>query len=222
MSVAIRVLIVDDHEVVRKGIAAFLETEPEIELVGEASNGSEGISECFRLQPDIVLMDLVMPELDGIEATRQIKHKGGTTRVLVLTSFATDDKVYPAIQAGADGYLLKDSGATTLLQAIRNVHQGQTSLHPEITKKVLQRIARGPEQPLAPEQLTSREVDVLRLVAQGLSNQQIADRLVVSEPTVRTHMTNILGKLQLTSRTQAALYALQQGIASLQDPHSVE
>lgn len=220
MSAAIRVLVVDDHEVVRKGIAAILETEPEVEFVGEASTGEEAISRCLHLQPDIVLMDLVMPELDGIEAIRQIKQQGGTTRVLVLTSFATDDKVYPAIEAGADGYLLKDSGSETLLQAIRSVHQGQTSLHPEITKKILRRLARKVEQPLAPEQLTPREVDVLRLVAQGLSNQQIADRLVVSEPTVRTHMTNILGKLQLTSRTQAALYALQHGIASLQDPHT--
>lgn len=220
MSAAIRVLVVDDHEIVRKGIAAILEIEPDVELVGEAASGEEAIAGCLRLQPDVVLMDLMMPDLDGIEATRQIKQKGGTTRVLVLTSFATDDMVYPAIEAGADGYLLKDSGAATLLQALRSVHQGQTSLHPEITKKILRRLARGPEQPLDPEQLTPREVDVLRLVAQGLSNQQIADRLVVSESTVRTHMTNILGKLQLTSRTQAALYALQQGIASLQDPHS--
>jgi two-component system, NarL family, response regulator LiaR len=220
MSPAIRVLVVDDHEVVRKGIAAILETEPDVELVGEAANGVEAVSRCLELQPDIVLMDLVMPELDGIEAARQIKAQGGPSRILVLTTFATDDKVYPAIQAGAAGYLLKDSGADTLLLAIRSVHQGQASLHPEITAKLLRQLAREPEESASPERLTAREVDVLRLVAQGLSNQQIADHLTVSEATIRTHMTSILGKLQLTSRTQAALYALRRGIASLQGPES--
>lgn len=218
MSPAIRILVVDDHEVVRKGIAAILETEPDVELAGEATTGAEAVSRCVDLRPDVVLMDLVMPDLDGIEATRRVKAQEDPPRVLVLTSFATDDKVYPAIQAGADGYLLKDSGSETLLEAIRSVHQGRTSLHPEITKKILHRLARGPEETQGQEQLTPREVEVLRLVAQGLSNQQIADRLVVSEPTVRTHMTSILGKLHLASRTQAALYALQHGIASLHDP----
>jgi NarL family two-component system response regulator LiaR len=219
MSTPIRVLVADDHEVVRRGIAAILETEPGIELVGEARNGSEAVAENIQRQPDVILMDLVMPEMDGIEATRRIKEQAGSTRVLVLTSFAADDKVYPAIQAGADGYLLKDSGATALLEAIRGVYEGQTTLHPEITKKLLQRLARKTEPPDEVEPLTAREMDVMRLVAQGLSNRQIADRLVISEPTVRTHMTNLLGKLHLTSRTQSALYALQHGLATLQDPH---
>jgi NarL family two-component system response regulator LiaR len=221
MSPGIRVLVVDDHEVVRRGIASILETEPDIELVGEAGTGVEAVSATSQLHPDVVLMDLMMPELDGIDATRLIKTQGGTTFVLVLTSFSTDDMVYPAIKAGADGYLLKDSDAETLVRSIRSVCQGQASLHPEITRKLLRQLAQEPEQGPAAEPLTSREQDVLRLVAQGLSNQQIANHLVISEPTVRTHMTNILGKLHLTSRTQAALYALRRGIASLHDPHAV-
>ncbi|GAB4575424.1 MAG: response regulator transcription factor [Anaerolineae bacterium] len=218
----IRVLIADDHDIVRKGVRALLATEPEIEVVGEAEHGAEAVREALRLNPDVILMDLVMPEIDGIEAIRQITASQPEIRILVLTSFATDDKVFPAIKAGALGYLLKDSGPEELVQAIHEVYRGESSLHPTIARKLLQEIAGPPKPPARPtdpavEPLTDREVEVLRLVAQGRSNREIADDLVISEATVRTHMSNILSKLHLASRTQAALYALREGIARLDD-----
>ena len=213
----IRVLITDDHIVVRKGIQALLATEPDIDVVGEAENGRQAVTEVGRLEPDVILMDLVMPEMDGVEAIRRISQQQPGARILVLTSFAADDKVFPAIQAGALGYLLKDSGADELIQAIHQVHRGEPSLHPTIARKVLQELSHPTEQPPTPEPLTEREVEVLRLVARGQSNQQIADHLVISEATVRTHVSNILSKLHLASRTQAALYALREGFASLDD-----
>lgn len=215
----INVLICDDHAIVRKGIRALLATEPDIKVTGEAKNGREAISRADALQPDVILMDLVMPELDGIEAIRRITAHRPETRILVLTSFATDDKVFPAIKAGALGYLLKDSGPDELVQAIRQVYQGEPSLHPTIARKMLQELQSppAPEQPPTSEPLTQREVEVLQLIVRGLGNQTIADRLSISEATVRTHVSNILSKLHLASRTQAALYALQQGWASLDD-----
>ncbi len=215
----IKVLIADDQAIVRKGIRALLATESNVAVVGEAENGLEAIGQMKRLQPDVILMDLVMPELDGIEAIRRITADQPDARILVLTSFATDDKVFPAIKAGALGYLLKDSSPEELVQAIHQVYRGESSLHPTIARKVLQELShpREPEQPPTSEPLTEREVEVLRLVARGLNNQQIAGQLVISEATVRTHVSNILGKLHLASRTQAALYALQQGLASLDD-----
>lgn len=217
MSAAIRVLIADDHTIVRKGIRAVLRNLPDIEVVGEAGTGWEAIAEIKRLQPDVVLMDLMMPELDGIEAIRRIKVDQPEVRILVLTSFAGEDKVFPAIKAGALGYHLKDSSPEELIQAIRQVHAGESSLHPVIARKVLQELARPSDHPPTPDPLTPREVEVLRLVAQGRDNQQIAEILVISETTVRTHVSNILGKLHLASRTQAALYALREGLASLDD-----
>lgn len=215
MSDQIRVLIADDHGIVRKGIRALLATETDIVVVGEAEDGRQAVAEAERLSPDIILMDLVMPEVDGIEAIRQIKSRQLEVRILVLTSFAADDKVFPAIKAGALGYLLKDSGPEELVRAIHQVYRGESSLHPMIARKLLQELSRPADQPPSPEPLTERELEVLQLVAQGRSNQDIADYLVISEATVRTHVSNILGKLHLASRTQAALYALRQGLASL-------
>jgi NarL family two-component system response regulator LiaR len=211
--------VVDDHLVVRRGIRALLATEPDIEVIGEAEDGAEAITKAEELRPDVILMDLVMPRVDGIEAVQRILEKQPGSRILVLTSFATDDRVFPAIKAGALGYLLKDSRPEDLVRSIHEVYRGESSLHPTIARKVLQELSRPPQKPQTStiEPLTEREVDVLRLVAQGLSNQEIARDLVVSEATVRTHMSNILSKLHLASRTQAALYALREGLASLDD-----
>ena len=217
MTKTIRVLIADDHAIVRKGIRALLATEADIEVVGEAADGKEAVEKAERLHPDVILMDLVMPGMDGIEATRRITTRQPETRILVLTSFAEDEKVFPALKAGALGYLLKDAGPEELVRAIRQVYCGESSLHPAIARKVLQELSRPPEQPLTPEPLTERELEVLRLIAKGKSNREIAEELVISEATVRTHVSNILGKLQLASRTQAALYALREGIAELSE-----
>lgn len=217
MSTTIRVLIVDDHLVVRTGIRALLATEPEITVVGEAGDGAGAISEATRLQPDVILMDLVMPGLDGITAIEQILADQPAARILVLTSFESDDKVFPAIRAGALGYTLKDFGPGELVRAIQRVYRGDSSLHPTIARKVLHELAHPPRRPPTTEPLTEREVEVLRLVAGGESNQEIARALRIGEGTVRRHVSAILSKLRLASRTQAALYALREGLASLND-----
>ncbi len=219
MSPAIRVLIVDDHTIVRKGIRALLAEIEGMEVVGEAGDGQEAIAQAASLQPDVILMDLAMPTMDGIEATRQIKISQPESRILVMTSFATDDKVFPAIKAGALGYLLKESAPDELVQAIRQVYRGESSLHPAIARKVLQEITLPSDRPPTPNPLTEREGEVLRLVAQGLSNQDIAKKLQISDPTVRTHVSNIMAKLHLATRIQAALYALREGLASLDTEH---
>ena len=215
MTGRIRVLVVDDHPIVRKGIRHLLETEPEIEMVGEAANGREAVRKFVDVKPDVVLLDLVMPELDGIGAIRAIKLAADHARILVLTTFASDDKLFPAIRAGALGYLLKDTEPEELVQAIKRAHSGEISLSPAIAQKVLNEISGSPDRPLTADPLTGREVEVLGLLAKGLANRQIAEQLVISEATVRTHVGNILGKLHLASRTQAALYALREGLASL-------
>jgi NarL family two-component system response regulator LiaR len=217
MTARIRVLIADDHAILRKGIRALLGTEPDIEVVGETSDGLETVAQAEALHPDVILMDLVMPKMDGIEATRRIAAEQPDVRILVLTSFAADDKVFPAIKAGALGYILKDSGPAELVQAIHQVYQGQPSLEPAIALKMLQELSSPSQRPPTPEPLSEREMEVLRLLAQGKSNREIADQLVITELTVRTHVSNILGKLHLASRTQAALYALKEGLASLDD-----
>jgi NarL family two-component system response regulator LiaR len=215
MTETIRILIADDHAIVREGLRALIGTKPDMELVGEAADGVEAVLKARSLQPDVILLDLVMPRKDGIEAIGEIKRENPEARILVLTSFAEDEKVFPAIQAGALGYLLKDSSPQELLKAIREVYRGESSLHPTIARKLIRELHRPPGSlPPTEEPLTEREVEVLSLVARGLSNQEIADRLVVSERTVRTHVSNILGKLHLANRTQAALYAVREGLVS--------
>jgi NarL family two-component system response regulator LiaR len=213
----IRVFIADDHAIVRKGIRAVLEIVPDIEVVGEAENGRDAVYRVEELEPDVILMDLVMPEMDGIEAIRRIREHQPEARILVLTTFAGEDKIFPAIKAGALGYHLKDSRPEELARAIRQVHRGESSLHPIIARKVLEELSRPSSRPPTPDPLTQREVEVLRLVAQGLENWEIATKLVITEATVRTHVSNITGKLHVASRTQAALYALREGIASLDE-----
>jgi NarL family two-component system response regulator LiaR len=213
---SIRVLVIDDHAIVRKGICALLATEPDIEVVGEAKDGREAVASAKQLQPDVILMDLVMPELDGLEATRRILAAQPEVRVLVLTSFTGDDKVFPAIRAGAQGYLLKDSSPDELIQAIHQVHRGESSLDPSVARRVLQEFSQ-PSSRSETDPLTEREAEVLQLVAQGCSNRDISEQLGISNATVRSHMSSILAKLKLSSRTQAAIYALRQGLASLND-----
>jgi NarL family two-component system response regulator LiaR len=188
-----------------------------MELVGEAADGVEAVQKARSLQPDVILLDLVMPRKGGLDVIGEIKEENPDMRILVLTSFAEDDKVFPAIKAGALGYLLKDSSAQELLRAIRDVYRGEPTMHPTIARKLMRELQRPPELPPTEDPLTEREVEVLKFVAQGLSNQEIADILVISERTVRTHVTNILSKLHLANRTQAALYALREGLARLDD-----
>jgi two-component system, NarL family, response regulator LiaR len=209
-----RVCIADDHAIVRQGIRALIETEPDMEVAGEAANGAEAVVLAKALHPDVILMDIVMPRKDGIQATREIREQDPAARILVLTSFAEDEKVFPAIKAGAVGYLLKDSTPLELLRAIRDVAQGKASLHPAIALKMLRELSQPASLPPTREPLTARELDVLRLVAQGMSNQEVASTLVISHRTVASHLSNIMAKLHLASRTQAALYALHEGLAT--------
>jgi len=217
MNEVIKVFVTDDHSIIRKGIRAMLELVPDIEIIGEASNGAEAVSMVPDVKPDVVLMDLVMPEMNGIEAIQEIAEKCPEVRILVLTTFSGEDMIFPAIKAGALGYHLKDSEPEDLVKAIRQVHKGESSLHPIIARKVLDELIRPSEQSPTPDPLTQREVEVLKMVAQGLENPEIAAEFVISEATVRTHVSNIMNKLHLASRTQAALYALREGIASLDD-----
>jgi NarL family two-component system response regulator LiaR len=207
----IRVLIADDHGVVRQGLRTFLELQEEIAVVGEASDGEEAVDAVERLAPDVVLMDLVMPRLDGIEAIRRIRERSPGTRVIVLTSFAEDDKVFPAVRAGAAGYLLKDVQPQELVRAIRTVHSGQALLHPAVAARLMEEVADG-EPRRALGVLTPREREILALLARGLANKAIARHCGLSEKTVKTHVSNILGKLGVADRTQAALWAVREGL----------
>jgi NarL family two-component system response regulator LiaR len=217
MSEPIRILIADDHEIVRKGLRALLATEPGYTVVGEAADGAQVIHQVRLLRPDVVLLDLVMPDVDGIAAIQQIAAERPEVRILVLTSFSSDDKVYAAIKAGALGYLLKDSSPQELLFAMQAVYQGKAALDPEVALKLVREIKDPPDVSPSEQPLTEREVEVLQLVARGLSNQAIADRLFLSERTVGNYVSSILNKLHLANRTQAALYALQEGYAKLED-----
>ena len=221
MSDKIRLVIADDHMLLRKGLITLMRTTPDIEVVGEAADGEEAVAKTLALKPDVLLLDLVMPRMDGIAAIIALKQQLSDAKILVLTSFDDDDKVFPAFKAGAMGYLLKDSSPGELLQAIRNVGGGQSSLHPAIALKVLNELSRPAEQPAAAGTLTQRELEVLRLVAQGLSNLEIAEALVVTEHTVGKHVSNILVKLHLANRTQLALYALRKGLATQSEPRPV-
>ena len=212
----ITILMADDHAIVRQGLRALINTEPGMTLIDEAKDGVEAALKARQHQPDVILLDMVMPRQDGLETIKQIKSERPDARILVLTSFAEDEKVFPAIKAGALGYILKDSSPDQLLQAIRDVYRGESSLHPTIARKLIMELNQPPSQPLTDEPLTEREVEVLKQVAQGHSNQQIADNLVLSERTVRAHVSHILDKLHLANRTQAALYALRKGISDLE------
>ena len=214
---SIRVLVVDDHAIIRKGVKAVLDLVPDIDLVGEAANGKEALLLEASLKPDVILMDLMMPEMDGIACIRSVKAQSPAARILVLTNFAGEDMLFPAIKAGAIGYHLKDSTPEALVNAIRQVHRGELALHPLIARKVLDELQSGTERRLTEDPLTPREEEVLRLVARGCENKDIAAALFISEATVRTHVSNILAKLHLASRTQAALYALRSGLASLDE-----
>ena len=209
---SIRVLLVDDHAVVRQGLRMFLGLDPDLQIVGEATNGLEAIELSRQLRPDIILMDLLMPIMDGLTAIQKIKKAQPEVEIIALTSVIEDDRVFNAIHAGAMGYLLKDTQASELVQRIKAAHRGEVQLHPEAAKRLIREV-RSPD---SPEKLTDRETEVLKLIARGLSNKDIATRLVVSEKTVKTHVSNLLTKLNLPSRTQAALYALKEGLATLE------
>ena len=203
----IRIVLADDHEMVRIGVAAYLSTQPDMEVVGEAVNGEEAVEKALELRPDIILMDMVMPVLNGAEATKTIVDQWPEAKVIVVTSFLDDDKVYPALEAGASSYILKTSNAKRIAQAIRETVQGQTVLEPEVTNKMMEKMrSGGHEQPLH-EELTQRELETLLLLAQGKSNQEIADELFISLKTVKTHVSNVLSKLDVQDRTQAVIYA---------------
>lgn len=228
--VRIRILIVDDHAIVREGLRALIEGKPDLEVAGEAANGEEAVQKARALQPDVTLMDLVMPVKDGITAIREIIAANHAAHILVLTSFADDEQVFAAVRGGALGYLLKDSSPAELVEAIHSVHNGQPSLTPSVARKLLigsqqlgslgtpreQRPVTDTVSTIPGSQLTDREIEVLRLVAKGLSNNDIANLMVVGEGTIRFHVSNILSKLQLENRTQAVLYALRTGLAKLE------
>jgi NarL family two-component system response regulator LiaR len=218
----ITVLIVDDHAVVRKGLRVFLEGEGDIEIAGEAANGAQAVQKVQELLPDVVLMDLVMPVMDGITATRRISEISPSSRILVMTSFGEDEKVFPSIKAGATGYLLKDTPAEDLARAVRAVARGEFLLHPDIAHKVLTEFTGArPESPHVTK-LTPREIEVLNLIAHGRSNKEIAAELSISIHTVKNHVSNILSKLHRMDRTQAALYALSQGLLTAYEEPDLE
>jgi NarL family two-component system response regulator LiaR len=215
MAEKIRILIVEDHTVVRHGLRLMLEQKPDLEVVGEAGDGREAVDKANILKPNVILMDLVMPRMDGVEATALIHQTLPDARILVLTSFSDDDKLVAAIKAGAMGYLLKDSSPADLLNAIHEVNEGKASLSPDFASRLVMEL-RAPAKPQHPQiVLTEREIEVLRLAASGLSNPEIASNLYITEGTVRFHFSNILNKLNLPNRTQAVLYALRQGWAEL-------
>ncbi|HEX3279112.1 MAG TPA: response regulator transcription factor [Thermoleophilaceae bacterium] len=207
----IRVLIADDHAVVRQGLRTFLELQEDIEVVGDAADGAAALAGVERFEPDVVLMDLVMPGVGGVEAIRRLRTLRPETRVLVLTSFLDDEKLFPAVRAGAAGYLLKDVEPSELVRAIRTVADGESLLHPAVAARLMEEFS-DTERPVAEEALTAREREVLLLIARGLPNKQIALELGIAEKTVKTHVSSILGKLGLTDRTQAALYAVRAGL----------
>lgn len=207
----IKVLIVDDHEMVRLGVSTYLGVQPDIEVVGEAVNGQEGLDKALALRPDVILMDLVMPKMDGIESTKRILAAWPEARIIILTSFIDDEKVYPAIEAGAASYILKTATAEEIAAAIRKTAAGDSALDPQVTTKMMNRLTKKAQPELADE-LTNREREVLMLIAQGKSNQEIADELFITLKTVKTHVSNILAKLEVEDRTQAAIYAFKHGL----------
>jgi two-component system, NarL family, response regulator LiaR len=207
----IRVLFVDDHEMVRIGVSSYLTAQPDIEVVAEADDGSAAIELALEHRPDIILMDLVMKEMDGIEATRRIIEKWPEAKIIIVTSFLDDDKVYPALEAGATSYMLKTSKASEIADAVRATYEGQTILEPEVTGKMMLKM-RGRNTAQPHEELTNREMEILLLMAEGKTNQEIADELFIALKTVKTHVSNILGKLNVADRTQAVIYAFKHAL----------
>jgi NarL family two-component system response regulator LiaR len=209
----ITVMIVDDHEMVRRGACSYLEAQPDISVVAQAGSGEEAVRLAQEHIPDVVLMDLVMPGMDGVEATRKVKNASPRTQIIILTSFHQDEYIFPALQAGAISYLLKDVKAAELLEAIRRAAQGEATLHPKIAARVIRTFRDLENEEASPfTALTEREMEVLKLIAKGYSNERIAEQLVISLGTVKGHVSNILSKLHLVDRTQAAVYAWQKGV----------
>ncbi len=207
----IKVVFVDDHEMVRIGVCSYLSAQPDIEVVGEADNGKTGVELALSLRPDIILMDLVMPEMDGIEATKNIIESWPDAKIIIVTSFLDDEKVYPALEAGATSYMLKTSKASEIANAVRATYLGQSVLEPEVTGKMMMKMRQ--KQTLLPhEELTSREMEILLLMAEGKANQEIADELYIALKTVKTHVSNILSKLAVQDRTQAVIYAFKHSL----------
>lgn len=209
----IKVILIDDHEMVRMGVSTYLSTQADIEVIGEAEDGKIGVELALSLQPDIILMDLVMDVMDGVEATKNIMAKWPEAKIIIVTSFLDDEKLYPVIEAGATSYLLKTSKASNIADAIRATYNGESVLEPKVTGKMMNKM-RSNNQKLPHEDLTEREFEVLLLIAQGKSNQEIADDLFISLKTVKTHVSNILNKLDVVDRTQAAIYAFKQDLVN--------
>jgi len=219
MTETISILITDDHALVRQGVRDFLELQPDFTIAGEAGSGEEAVRMAAELAPDVVLMDLVMPGMGGVEATRQVKQASPRSQIIVLTSYHEDEYIFPALRAGALSYVLKDIGPDELADTIRKAARGESILHPRVAARVVQEVrgARN-EAPNLFTELSDRELEVLRLIADGLSNAEIARKLVISEKTVKGHVSNILGKLHMFDRTQAAVFAWQQGLVARRDP----
>ncbi|MED4634819.1 response regulator transcription factor [Peribacillus frigoritolerans] len=207
----IKVLFVDDHEMVRIGVSAYLSAQSDIEVIGEADNGSKAVELAMELRPDIILMDLVMPEMDGIEATKRIIEKWPEAKIIIVTSFLDDEKVYPALEAGATSYMLKTSKASEIARAVRSTFQGQSVLEPEVTGKMMEKLRR-PKITQLHDQLTNREMEILLLMTQGKTNQEIADELYIALKTAKVHVSNILSKLAVQDRTQAVIYAFKHSL----------
>lgn len=213
MTQKIKIILVDDHEMVRLGLKSFLNLQPDVEVVGEAENGLDGINLALELKPDVVVMDLVMPEMSGVEATLKLLEEWKEAKILVLTSYLDNEKIYPVIEAGAKGYMLKTSSAAEILNAIQKVARGELAIETEVDKK----IKAHDMQPELHEDLTARERDILRLLAKGYDNQTIADELFISLKTVKTHVSNILAKLEVDDRTQAVVYAFKHHLVPQDD-----
>ena len=207
----IKVLFVDDHEMVRIGVSAYLSAQSDIEVIGEADNGLKAVELALELRPDIILMDLVMPEMDGIEATKRIIEKWPEAKIIIVTSFLDDEKVYPALEAGATSYMLKTSKASEIARAVRSTFQGQSVLEPEVTGKMMEKLRR-PKITQLHDQLTNREMEILLLMTQGKTNQEIADELYIALKTAKVHVSNILSKLAVQDRTQAVIYAFKHSL----------
>lgn len=207
----IKILFADDHEMVRIGVSAYLSTQPDMEVVAEADDGAIAVEKALELKPDVILMDLVMKEMDGIEATKQIIEAWPEAKIIIVTSFLDDEKVYPALEAGATSYMLKTSKASKIADAIRATYKGESILEPEVTGKIMTKMRQGHEDALH-DQLTKRELEILMLMAEGKSNQEIADQLYIALKTVKVHVSNILSKLDVQDRTQAVIYAFQHNL----------